>query len=248
MVCRIVIPARLHSTRLPEKMLADIGGKPLIQHTYERAVEADVGSVVVATDEAIIADACAKFGATVCMTAAYHRSGTERIGEVIDKLGYAADDIVINLQGDEPGMPAVDIRQVARIVEIDGHAAVGTLATPISDIAELTAAGVVKVVLDHQGYALYFSRAVIPWPRSEDQDWLKQGIYLRHIGLYAMRAQFVREYLKMPVTNLETIEVLEQLRVLWHGHKIAVHIAETAAPAGVDTPEDLAAMRRLLFI
>lgn len=246
----VVIPARFASTRLPGKPLLDICGKPMIQHVYERALESGAGRVVIATDEAKIEAVARGFGAQVCMTAAHHGSGTERLSEVVERLGFAADEIVVNLQGDEPMMPPQLLQQVAQ--NLDGHPAapVATLAEPIHGAAELFNPNVVKVVSDEQGYALYFSRAPIPWNRDAfavTTAELPQGSrYLRHIGLYAYRAGFIKEYVGWPACPLEGVESLEQLRVLWHGHKIHVAEAQAATVAGVDTPQDLERVRQLL--
>jgi 3-deoxy-manno-octulosonate cytidylyltransferase (CMP-KDO synthetase) len=233
----IIIPARYASTRLPGKPLADICGKPLIRHVYERANQAGGRSVVVATDDERIREAVEGFGGRVVMTSEKHGSGTERIAEVIGKLGLGPEEIVVNLQGDEPLMPPGLIRQVANTLAAHASAAVATACRRLTDAAEFSDPNVVKVVRDAQGYALYFSRAPIPWPR--DAGPTSPTAAFRHIGLYAYRAGFVARYVAWSPCPLEEIERLEQLRVLWHGGRIAVCEATEAPGIGVDTPEDL---------
>jgi 3-deoxy-manno-octulosonate cytidylyltransferase (CMP-KDO synthetase) len=244
----IIIPARYSSTRLPAKPLADIGGKPLIRHVYERALEAGAGGgggwVAWPPPDERIRGAAEGFGARVVMTAAHHASGTERLAEAIAALGLGDHETVVNLQGDEPFMPPALIRQVAETLAAKGRAAVATACHRLSEAREFRDPNVVKVVCDAQGYALYFSRAPIPWPR-DDAEALPAAAF-RHIGLYAYRAGFVARYVAWPPCPLEDIERLEQLRVLWHGERIAVCEAAEAPPLGVDTPEDLERARRLL--
>jgi 3-deoxy-manno-octulosonate cytidylyltransferase (CMP-KDO synthetase) len=235
----VIIPARYASTRLPGKPLADIAGKPLIQHVYERACESGVGAVVVATDDERIRDAAEGFGARVCMTRREHRSGTERLAEVIAKLAIRSDDIVVNLQGDEPQMPPALIRNTADALATHPDAVVATACHPIRDDSELRNPNVVKVVFDKNGYALYFSRAPIPYPRDGGLSPAH-----RHIGLYAYRAEYVANYVTLGPSPHEQAEQLEQLRVLWHGGRIAMRVADEAPPPGVDTPEDLERVRR----
>ncbi len=246
----VVIPARFASTRLPGKPLLDIGGKPMIQHVYERALESGAERVIIATDEVKIEAVAKGFGAQVCMTAAYHHSGTERLSEVVEKLAIGADEIVVNLQGDEPLMPPQLLRQVAQNLNDHAMASVATLAESIHSAAELFDPNVVKVVSDEQGYALYFSRAPIPWSRDAFALTMAElpanAHYLRHIGLYAYRAGFIKEYVSWPACPLEAIESLEQLRVLWRGHKIHLAVAQVASVAGVDTAKDLERVRQLL--
>lgn len=236
----IVIPARYASTRLPGKPLADIAGKSLIERVHECACAAGARAVVIATDDERIRAAAEGFGARVCMTAAEHRSGTERLAEVIEKLGVGASEIVVNLQGDEPLMPPALIKQVADTLAAHDDAVVATACHAIDDRAEFTNPNVVKVAFDAKGYALYFSRAPIPWPR-EIMAGKEQGrpVAYRHIGLYAYRAGFVRQYAAWPSCQLEEAEQLEQLRVLWHGERIAVCETKELPGPGVDTPDDL---------
>jgi len=240
---KVVIPARYASTRLPGKPLLELAGRPMIQHVHERAVESGADEIVIATDDERIADAGGGFGAEVCMTDSRHRSGTERIEEVVRKEGWGDQAIVVNLQGDEPCMPASLITQVAGDMEDHPEAHVTTLAAPIETKRQLFDPHVVKVVTDGNGYALYFSRAPIPWHRDEfliQNDQLPAGVeFLRHIGLYAYRAGFLNRYISWPVSPLERAESLEQLRVLWHGDSIHVSEATMRPGHGVDTQEDL---------
>ena len=236
----IIIPARYASTRLPGKPLADVAGKPLIQRVHECAVKTGATQVVIATDDDRIRQAAEGFGARVVMTSAAHRSGTDRLAEVIEQLAIDAGEIVVNLQGDEPLMPAELIRAVAEKLASHKEAQVATACHAIHDRETLTNPNVVKVVCDTRGYALYFSRAAIPWPR--DMMAGKGGAAIqayRHIGLYAYRAGFVRRYASWPPCPPEEAEQLEQLRVLWYGERIVVHEARQMPEAGVDTPEDL---------
>jgi 3-deoxy-manno-octulosonate cytidylyltransferase (CMP-KDO synthetase) len=241
----VIIPARLASTRLPNKPLADLGGKPMVVRVAERARESGASRIIVATDHADIAAACAAHGVEVCMTRADHPSGTDRIAEVARTLGLADDAVVVNLQGDEPLIdPALLSACAARIGQ---DVPMATCAHPLHDAADAFNPNVVKVVLDKAGRALYFSRATIPWHRdafAHSRDQLPVGyVPLRHIGLYAYSNAFLQQYPQLEPSPLETIEALEQLRVLWHGVPIAVHVTDNAPQAGVDTPEDLARVR-----
>lgn len=240
----IIIPARFASTRLPGKPLADVAGKPLIQRVYDCAAKVGAGAIVIATDDERIRAASEKFGARVCMTASTHRSGTDRLAEVIRKLAIGDDEIVVNLQGDEPLMPPALIRDVARKLEEHPHAVVATACHAIHDRDTLMNPNVVKVVCDARGHALYFSRAAIPWPREVMAGADGGFLAYRHIGLYAYRAGFVRRYAAWPVCPPEEAEQLEQLRVLWHGERIVVHETRDLPEAGVDTPEDLERVRK----
>jgi len=240
---KVVIPARYASTRLPGKPLLDISGKPLIQHVYERARASAAEEVVVATDDERIAAACRAFGAEVVVTRAEHHSGTDRIAEVIAARGWADDTVVVNLQGDEPCMPTALVDQVARDLAAHGRVGMATLAYLIMDTETLFDPHVVKVVTDGEGYALYFSRAPIPWHRDEflgGRKALPKGVrFLRHIGLYAYRAAFLARFVSWAPAPLELAESLEQLRVLWHGERIHVTIAGEEPGPGVDTPGDV---------
>jgi 3-deoxy-manno-octulosonate cytidylyltransferase (CMP-KDO synthetase) len=241
----VIIPARLASTRLPNKPLADLGGKPMVVRVAERARASGASRIVVATDHADIQAACAAHGVEARMTRSDHPSGTDRIAEVALALGLADDEVVVNLQGDEPLIdPALLAACAGRI---SAGVPMATCAHPLSDVAEVFNPNVVKVVLDKAGRALYFSRASIPWHRdafAATRDVLPAGYApLRHIGLYAYSNAFLQAYPGLEPAPLEQIEALEQLRVLWHGYPIAVHVTDSAPPAGVDTPEDLARVR-----
>ncbi|MBC7499666.1 MAG: 3-deoxy-manno-octulosonate cytidylyltransferase [Herminiimonas sp.] len=241
----VIIPARLASTRLPNKPLADLGGKPMVVRVAERAALSGALHVIVATDHADIAAACRAHGIHVEMTRADHPSGTDRIAEVAAALGLAPDAVVVNVQGDEPLIDPTLITATA--AKIDGTVPMATAAHAVASMDELLRTNVVKVVLDKVGQALYFSRAVIPWHR----DGFAQGPHdfpvgyapLRHIGLYAYSNRFLQAYSALEPSPLEQIEALEQLRVLWHGYPIAVHVTATAPEGGVDTAEDLARVR-----
>jgi 3-deoxy-manno-octulosonate cytidylyltransferase (CMP-KDO synthetase) len=241
----VIIPARLASTRLPNKPLADLGGKPMVVRVAERAAEAGAARVIVATDHEDIRAACAAHGVDVCMTRADHPSGTDRIAEVARALHLPADAVVVNLQGDEPLIDPALLRAAAERINAD--VPMSTCAHPLHDAADAFNPNVVKVVLDKAGRALYFSRATIPWHRdgfAQTRDALPAAyVPLRHIGLYAYRNDFLQAYPALEVSPLESIEALEQLRVLWHGFPIAVHVTDAAPAAGVDTPEDLARVR-----
>lgn len=247
---KVVIPARRASTRLPGKPLLEIVGKPMIQRVWERAGASCAAEVIIATDDAGIAAACRDFGADVALTRSDHRSGSDRIGEVIALRGWDPETIVVNLQGDEPCMPPALIDQVA--AGLAGHPEVGaaTLAYPIADADTLFDPHVVKVVIDGNGLALYFSRAPIPWHRDAFQKGrgsLPRGCrFLRHIGLYAYRAGFLQRYIAWPPSPLEVAESLEQLRILWHGEGIHVGIAVAEPGPGVDTPEDMKRVAELV--
>jgi 3-deoxy-manno-octulosonate cytidylyltransferase (CMP-KDO synthetase) len=238
----VIIPARLASTRLPGKPLADLGGKPMVVRVAEQALLSGAARVIVATDHDSIRDACAAHGVEVCMTRADHPSGTDRIAEVARTLALPLDAVVVNLQGDEPLIdPALLAACAAQISEAVPMA---TCAHPLHDVLDAFNPNVVKVVLDKNSRALYFSRATIPWHRdgfAGSKDSLPAGyVPLRHIGLYAYSNAFLQTYPTLSASPLEAIEALEQLRVLWHGVAIAVHVTDSAPAAGVDTPEDLA--------
>jgi 3-deoxy-manno-octulosonate cytidylyltransferase (CMP-KDO synthetase) len=243
---RVVIPARYASSRLPGKMLADIAGKPMIQHVYERAVESGAQSVVIATDDERIREAATAFNATVCMTSADHTTGTDRIAETVVMMGYSEEDIIVNVQGDEPFIPPVIIRQVAEDLDKFENARVATLYEPIKTIEDLFNTNHVKVVMNKRGYALYFSRAPIAWdrdaftiPPSPNQK--LQTEHFRHIGLYAFRAGFLQEYTQWEVSPLEKMEKLEQLRVLWNGGRVHLTQVQKKVPDDINTAEDLKA-------
>lgn len=243
----VVIPARYASTRLPGKPLADIHGKPMVQHVVEKALQSGADRVIVATDDQRVAQALAATGVEVCMTSPDHQSGTERLAEVCRHYGFAADTIIVNVQGDEPLIPPAIIRQVADNLAA-ATAPMATLSVPIKDAEEAFNPNAVKVVTDKDGYALYFSRASIPWDRDRFAKSHEQigGHYQRHIGIYAYRAGFIQRYVDWAPSVLEQVEALEQLRVLWYGEKIHVAQALEAPPVGVDTQADLEKVRALL--
>lgn len=247
---RIVIPARFASTRLPGKPLRDICGKPMIAHVIERAKQSKAEEVIVATDSKEIADAISNLDVRVCLTRENHQSGTERLSEVIEQLGFDDEQILINLQGDEPMMPPVCLNQVGQALEEDYHVKMATLCTPLTDIDELFDPHAVKVVRDINDFALYFTRAAVPWSRDcfnkTPRELPKNQDYQRHIGLYGYRAGFIRQYLDWQSSDIEKTESLEQLRVLYYGEKIKVITAETPPGPGVDTIEDLNRVCELL--
>ncbi|MFM1897376.1 MAG: hypothetical protein RLZZ385_2450 [Pseudomonadota bacterium] len=234
----VVIPARFGATRLPGKPLLDIGGKPMLQHVYERACRSQARAVVIATDDDRIRCAAEGFGAQVCMTSAAHRSGTDRIEEVARQLGLASDACVVNVQGDEPLLPAAAIDQVAANLVGCSDAGISTLCEPITRQEELDSPHAVKVVFDKQGFALYFSRAAIPHGCS-----VQAGNAYRHIGIYGYRVSTLTRFVTWPPALLEVTEKLEQLRALVNGVRIHVAVTSHPIPAGVDTEEDLAAVR-----
>jgi 3-deoxy-manno-octulosonate cytidylyltransferase (CMP-KDO synthetase) len=246
----VVIPARFGSTRLPGKPLLEIGGKPMVQRVWEQASLSAAGQVVIATDDARIADAAATFGAQCCLTSSEHPSGTDRLQEVAAQLQLPEDHIVVNVQGDEPLIPPGVIDQVADNLSANSDAGISTLCEPIEDIETLLNPNVVKVVSDVRGMALYFSRATIPWPRDEfaaaPDTMPGRGNWFRHIGIYAYRTSFLHEYVTWTPAPLEQLESLEQLRALYNGVGIHVAPAIAAVPGGVDTQYDLDAVRKLV--
>ncbi|WP_122864688.1 3-deoxy-manno-octulosonate cytidylyltransferase [Pseudomonas viridiflava] len=248
----VVIPARYGSSRFPGKPLKVIAGKPMVQLVWEQARKSSAQRVVVATDDVRIFEACQAFGAEVLMTRDDHNSGTDRLAEVAMQLGLAADAIVVNVQGDEPMIPPAVIDQVASNLAAHPEAGISTLAEPIDDVAALFNPNVVKVSSDINGLALTFSRAPLPWARdalAANRDELPAGVPLRrHIGIYAYRAGFLHDFVSWGPCMLENTENLEQLRALWNGVRIHVADALEAPPAGVDTPEDLERVRRLLEV
>ncbi|MEN3785178.1 3-deoxy-manno-octulosonate cytidylyltransferase [Aeromonas veronii] len=243
----VVIPARYASTRLPGKPLADIHGKPMVQHVVEKALQSGADRVIVATDDERVQQALQSTGVEVCMTSPDHQSGTERLAEVCRHYGFAADTIIVNVQGDEPLIPPAIIRQVADNLAA-ATAPMATLSVPIKDAEEAFNPNAVKVVTDKDGYALYFSRASIPWDRDRFAKSHEQisDHYQRHIGIYAYRAGFIQRYVDWAPSVLEQVEALEQLRVLWYGEKIHVAQALEAPPVGVDTQADLEKVRAFL--
>lgn len=244
----VLIPARLASTRLPDKPLADIAGLPMVVRVAERARRSAAEQVVVATDSERIAAACRSHGVEAVLTAADHPSGTDRLAEAAALLGLGDDAMVVNVQGDEPLIEPALIDAVARVLEAHPGAAMGTAAHPIDSVADFTNPNVVKVVTDARGLALTFSRAPLPWWRDGYADGIRalpDPAPLRHVGIYSYRCRFLRAFPGLPQAPVERLEALEQLRALWHGHRIAVHVSGAAPAPGVDTPEDLERVRRL---
>ena len=245
---RVLIPARLASTRLPNKPLADIAGLPMIVRVAERAALSQAEEVIVAADDASIVDACASNRVRAVLTRQDHPSGSDRLAEACELLGWDGDTRVVNLQGDEPLIEPALIDACANLLDERPDCVMSTVAHPIGELAEFTNPNVVKVVLDAAGRALYFSRACIPWRRDGSlpgEPALPSPAPLRHVGLYGYRARFLRRFPDLSPAPLERMESLEQLRVLWHGERIAVHVTGSAPGAGVDTPEDLARVRAL---
>ncbi|MEY8214751.1 MAG: 3-deoxy-manno-octulosonate cytidylyltransferase [Colwellia sp.] len=246
----VVIPARYQSSRLPGKVLADIGGKPMIQWVVEKAKLSGASKVIVATDNDEVEQVVKDFGGEVCKTRADHQSGTERLAEVMEQYQFSDEEIIVNVQGDEPFIPPENIAQVANNLANQHHkkmnkiSRMSTLAIRINSVEEAFNANAVKVLTDKDGYALYFSRATIPYDRerflnNNNIDDIGE-FYLRHVGIYAYRAGFIKDYVNWPTSELEQIEALEQLRVLYQGENIHVAVATTNVPVeGVDTPEDL---------
>ena len=247
----VLVPARLASTRLPNKPLADIAGLPMVVRVAQRARQSGALRVVVAGDDASIIEACQAHGVEAVLTAASHPSGTDRLAEAAAALGLAGDDLVVNVQGDEPLIEPSLIDAVARVLDAHPGAAMGTAAHPIHSVADFLNPNVVKVVTDASGLALTFSRAPIPWWRDGSSGGAAPSVLpnpapLRHIGIYGYRAGFVRQFPLLSPAPVEATEALEQLRALWHGHRIAVHVSDAAPAPGVDTPEDLERVRALL--
>jgi len=236
----VIIPARYASTRFPGKPLADLAGKPMVVHVCERARRSGAAAVHVATDDERIAQAVRAHGHSALMTRADHPSGTDRLAEAARKLKLRDSEIVVNVQGDEPLISSRLIAQVAAILQRRKGASVSTACHAIHDAAAMANPNVVKVVLDAEGYALYFSRAQIPFPRAPGAP------CYRHAGIYGYRVGFLKKYAKLKPSPLEKSEALEQLRVLWHGYRIAVAVAKEEIPPGVDTPQDLEAVRKIL--
>ena len=242
----VIIPARYESTRFPGKVLAMWKGKPLIQHAYENACGSDASRVIIATDDERVKEAAQAFDAEVCMTSAEHESGTERLGEVAMAMDFEEDDIVVNLQADEPHLTSDWIR--AAVTDLIDHetAKVSTLSVPIRTEEELKNPNVVKVVTNKRGIPMFFSRAPIPWARDFDgalhAKALEANLYQRHVGLYVYRCAFLQEYLEWAPCLLEDVERLEQLRILWYGRRMHVKLLDKSAPRGVDTPADLQAL------
>jgi len=250
-----LIPARLASTRLPEKPLADLGGLPMVVHVARRAAASGALRVVVCADDQRIQAACRQHGVESILTAPEHPTGTDRLSEAVSQLGLDASTVIVNVQGDEPLIEPATIGAVARVLLERAECEVATAAHPLQRIEELFDPNVVKVVTDAAGLALLFSRAPIPWSREHfgsgftvkpDDPWPRDLPALRHVGLYAYRAGFLRRFRQLSPAPIEVVEKLEQLRALWHGVRIAVLQIDSPLPPGVDTPEDLARVRALL--
>lgn len=246
----VVIPARMASSRLPDKPLADIGGLPMVVRVAQRALQSQASQVVVAADDERIVAACQAHGVQALLTRQDHLSGSDRLAEACQLLGLPDDAVVVNVQGDEPLIPPALINEVARVLGERPDASMSTAAHAIGSLEEFTNPNVVKVVMDSRQMALYFSRAPIPWWRDGQSDsgfkTLPNPSPLRHIGIYGYRAGFLALFPTLKPAPLETMESLEQLRALWHGHRIAVHVTNEAPGPGVDTPEDLARVRSLI--
>ena len=250
----IVIPARYQSQRLPGKPLLKIGDRSMLEHVYRRASQCQAKAVVIATDNQEIYDAAIAFGATCFMTSPEHQSGTDRLSEVVELMNLADEEVVVNVQGDEPEIPILTVEQVARNLLDNVEFDIATLACPIDDRATWLDENAVKVVSDSQGRALYFSRAPIPWPRGDGSEQSDQGSKAvpaalaqhcwRHVGLYAYKAKFLKRFASLAPAPLETIERLEQLRAMWHGYAIHVAAAVEPPPPGIDTLEDLERARK----
>lgn len=260
--CTVLIPARLASTRLPDKPLADLAGVPMVVRVAQRCREAGARAVVVAADSPRILEACQAHGVDAVLTCADHPTGSDRLAEACSLLGLDGRDIVVNVQGDEPLMDPALIDEVAALLSAHTDASMGTAAHAIASQADYLNPNVVKVVLDARNMAHYFSRAPIPWSRDQsDLAWWHEEQMapavrsasagfapLRHVGIYSYRAGFLRQFPLLPPAPTEAVEALEQLRALWHGHRIAVHIAAAAPGPGVDTPEDLEKVRAILAL
>jgi 3-deoxy-manno-octulosonate cytidylyltransferase (CMP-KDO synthetase) len=244
----VIVPARLASTRLPNKPLADIHGLPMVVRVAQRAALSEAFQVVVAADSPDIVKACEAHGVRALLTQSHHPSGSDRLAEASQLLGLAPQDMVVNVQGDEPLIDPQLINDVASLLAQHPHASMSTAAHPIHDLAEFTNPNVVKVVIDQTQLAMYFSRAPVPWWRdgfTHGVNCLPQPAALRHIGIYGYRVGFLQSFPNLPPAPVEQGEALEQLRALWHGYKIAVHVTDKAPGPGVDTPEDLVRVQAL---
>ncbi len=246
----VLIPARLASTRLPNKPLADIGGAPMVVRVAQRVRSGVPAStrIVVAADHPSILQACKSHGIEAILTRQDHASGSDRLAEACEVLGLREDEVVVNVQGDEPMIDPALVQAVADVLQAQPQASMGTAAHAITSVADFTNPNVVKVVLDAAGLALYFSRAPIAWWRdgfAQGVQTLPQPAPLRHIGIYAYRVGFLRVFPQLPQAPIEITEALEQLRAMWHGHRIAVHVSAQAPGPGVDTPQDLERVRAI---
>ncbi|WP_197723394.1 3-deoxy-manno-octulosonate cytidylyltransferase [Thiomicrorhabdus aquaedulcis] len=250
MAFTVIIPARFESSRLSGKPLMDIHGKPMIEWTWRQAQKSGASRIIIATESLAVQAVCQAFGAEVCLTGAHHQSGTERIAEVIDLAKLGGDEIIVNVQGDEPMLPPELIHQVADGLAAHPEISMATLCEPINDVETVFNPNSVKVSVDFARRAISFSRAPLPWSRdtfnTQPPVLPSNWAYKRHIGLYAYRAAFVKQYVAWPECALEQVEKLEQLRVLWHGEKILVLDALCHAGVGVDTQADLDKVRALM--
>jgi len=244
---RVIIPVRYDSTRLPGKPLLDIAGKPMVQHVYERALDSGAESVVIATDSDEIAAVAEGFGAQVCMTSSDHQSGTERLSEAVEALDYDEDEIIVNVQGDEPLIPPAAIKLAAASLSEHETVKLASICQPIHSADDLLNPNVVKVVLNRRNYAMYFSRSPLPW-----QLGLQAGTelslsdnYFKHVGIYAYRVSVLKDFIDWTESPYESLERLEQLRVLWNGHRIHMSVYDGEMPGGVDTSKDLERIRSL---
>tara|TARA_R110002074_G_scaffold197086_1_gene363938 strand:- start:52 stop:798 length:747 start_codon:yes stop_codon:yes gene_type:complete len=235
---RVVIPVRYASSRLPGKPLLTYQHKPIMEHVYTNACESDAESVLIATDDERIAEAATKFGAKVCMTRSDHMSGTDRITEVVEQQGWSDDEVIVNLQGDEPQMPPANIKQVAELLLNNASAVISTLCHRIQTIQEYDDPNVVKVTKNAKGRALYFSRSSLPYIRDVDVKVLKANNVFRHVGIYAYRVHYLKQFIKMSPSPLEMIEKLEQLRALENGDEIVIDECIKHPGIGVDTMDD----------
>lgn len=246
---RVIIPVRYDSKRLPGKALAEIAGKPMLQHVYERALDSGAMDVIIATDDVRVHKTAQEFGAHVCMTSSDHCSGTERLSEAVVALGFEDEDIVVCLQCDEPEMPSDIIRKVAQDLALHDNVKVSTACIPLTQVEDMFNPNIVKVVLNRRNYALYFSRAPIPWQRGYFDKTDKSSLtlinscYYRHLGIYAYRVGFLQEYMEWEKSPLEEIEALEQLRILYNGGRIHLTHFKNKCVSGVDTLEDLERIR-----
>ena len=244
----VLIPARMASSRLPDKPLADIAGLPMVVRVAQRALQSSASRVVVASDDARISQACAAHGVDAVLTRVDHPSGSDRLAEACDLLGLADHDIVVNVQGDEPLIDTAAINAVAQLLAERDDCSMSTVAHAIDSVDDFRNPNVVKVVLDVRNTALYFSRAPIAWWRDGFADGIQalpKPTPLRHVGLYGYRVGFLRQFPKLAQAPIEVTESLEQLRAMWHGHRIAVHVSDHSPGPGVDTPEDLARVRAI---
>lgn len=246
----VIIPARMASSRLPDKPLADLAGLPMVVRVAQRAAQSRARRVVVAADDVRVLQVCQTHGIEALLTRQDHVSGSDRLAEACALLGLAGDELVVNVQGDEPLIPPALIDDVARVLAERPEASMGTAAHAIHELAEYSNPNVVKVVMDARQMALYFSRAPIPWWRDGQSNGhfqaLPEPAPLRHIGIYSYRAGFLGQFPQLPPAPIESLESLEQLRALWHGHRIAVHVTGSAPGPGVDTPADLDRVRGIL--